>query len=113
MYTLQKLSQRGVSMKIFLTFLFISVALIPAISMASSFGGGGGKGFESGLFWGADLNRDERLDRNEAKAVFNLAEDEIFTRYDKDESGFITRLEFSDYVQQAPWVDKFVHPKDR
>ena len=79
--------------------------------LASSWGGG--RGFESGLFFGADLNRDERLDQQEAKAVKNLTEDEIFARYEEDNSGYITRLEFKEYIQQSPWVDKFVAPKDR
>ena len=93
--------------------MFICVIFVPVVSLASSWGGGGGRGYESGLFFGADLNRDERLDKDEAKAVYNLAEDDIFTRYDEDESGYITRLEFKEYIQQSPWVDKFVHPKDR
>ena len=96
-----------------LIILAICVMLVPTIAAASSWGGGGGKGYESGMFFGADLNRDERLDKDEAKAVYNLAEDEIFARYDEDDSGYITRLEFKEYIQQAPWVDKFVHPKDR
>lgn len=101
-------------MKNYLVLLVVSLTLIPAVSMASSLGsGGGGKGYESGLFWGADLNRDGRLDQNEAKDVYNLAEEEIFARYDEDESGYITRLEFKEYLQQAPWVDKFVAPEDR
>lgn len=62
---------------------------------------GGGKGFESGLFFDADINRDERLDINEAKAVKNQGEDEIFTRYDEDESDYITRLEFKEFMQKV------------
>ena len=100
-------------MRNFLMLLFVFVTLLPVASMASSWGSGGGKGYESGLFFGADLNRDERLDQDEAKGVYNLAEDEIFARYDEDKSGYITRLEFREYIQQSPWVDKFVHPKDK
>ena len=80
---------------------------------ANSWGQGGGKGFEDGLFFGADLNRDERLDPKEAKSVKNLGEEEIFARYDEDNSGYITRLEFQEFIQQSPWVDKFVPPEDR
>lgn len=98
-------------MKSYLLFAVATVVSMPAVPLASSWGSGGGKGFESGLFWGADLNRDERLDKKEAQAVFNLADDEIFARYDKDQSGYITRLEFMEYIQQAPWVDKFVAPE--
>ena len=99
-------------MRIFMNVLVVLLVLCPAISIASSWGGGG-RGFESGLFFGADLNRDERLDQKEAKAVKNLAEDKIFARYDEDSSGYITRLEFKEFIQQSPWVDKFVAPKDR
>lgn len=99
-------------MKTVLINLLVLAMLIPLTAMASSWGGGGGKGYESGLFWGADLNRDERLDKNEAKGVYNLAEDEIFARYDEDQSGYITRLEFKEFIQQAPWVDRFVPPED-
>ena len=99
-------------MKTFLSMSVVLLVLCPAISVASSWGGGG-RGFESGLFFGADLNRDERLDHQEAKAVKNLGKDEIFARYDEDKSGYITRLEFKEYIQQSPWVDKFVAPKDR
>lgn len=99
-------------MKKYLMCLLVLAMSAPMLSTASSWGSGGGKGYESGLFWGADLNRDERLDRNEAKGVYNLAEDEIFTRYDEDNSGYITRLEFKEYIQQAPWVDKFVPPEE-
>ncbi len=98
-------------MKTFFSLSVVLLMLCPATSIASSWGGG--RGFESGLFFGADLNRDERLDQQEAKAVKNLAEDETFTRYEEDNSGYITRLEFKEYIQQSPWVDKFVAPKDR
>ena len=91
--------------------LVVILSFYSAVSSASSFGGG--RSLEGGTFFGADLNRDERLSKDEAKAVHNLAEDEIFTRYDEDKSGFITRLEFKEFFQQKPWVDKFVHPRDR
>ena len=93
--------------------MLISVVLAPILSIAGSFGGGGGRSLEGGMFFGADLNRDERLDKNESKAVYNLAEQEIFARYDEDNSGYITRLEFREFFQQSPWVEKFVHPKDK
>ena len=92
--------------------LFLLIILIPVVSMAGM-RGGGGRSYEDGMFWGADLDRNERLDREEAKAVYNLAEDEIFTRYDKDKNGLINRPEFMEFIQQSPWTDKFVHPKDK
>ncbi len=68
---------------------------------------GGGRSFEDGLFWGADLNRDERLDPEEARRVKNLGEKDVFDRYDEDKSGYITRMEFMEFLQNSPWVNKF------
>lgn len=65
---------------------------------------GGGKSFEDGLFWGADLNRNEQLDREEAKSVYNLADEKVFSRYDEDQSNSISRLEFMEFIQQSPWL---------
>jgi len=76
--------------------------LIPVVSIAG-IRGGGGRSYEDGMFWGADLDRNERLDRDEAKAVYNLAEDEIFTRYDENGNGSINRPEFMEFIQQSPW----------
>ncbi len=92
--------------------LFLLIILIPVVSMAWTLRGGG-RSYEDGMFWGADLDRNERLDRDEAKAVYNLAEDEIFTRYDKNANGTINRIEFMEFIQQAPWTPKYVHPKDK
>ena len=98
-------------MKTIITVLIIT--LVPTISMAGFGSGSGGRSFEDGLFWGADLDRNERLDRDEAKAVYNLADDEIFTKYDKNKNGSINRPEFMEFIQQSPWTDTFVHPKDK
>ncbi len=98
-------------MKIIHTFVAMVLMLIPVISNSDV--GGGGRSFEDGLFWGADLDRNERLDRDEAKAVYNLAEDEIFVRYDEDGNGLINRFEFMEFIQQSPWTDEFAHPKDK
>ena len=98
-------------MKIKIYAVIITLLLIPPFAMASR-GGGGGLSYEGQLFWGADLDRNFRLDRDEAKAIYNLSDDEIFTRYDKNNSGTINRAEFREFIQQSPWVKKFVHPKD-
>lgn len=98
-------------MKKIFSLIIVIFIISPMASIASSYGGG--RSFEGGMFFGADLNRDERLDNDEAKAIYNLAEEEIFARYDEDSSGYITRFEFSEYLQQKPWLGKFVHPKDR
>lgn len=88
----------------------IIVLLICSIALASR-GGGGGRGFEDGLFWGSDLNRNEQLDREEAKSVFNLGEEAIFNRYDENGDGQINRTEFMEFMQQAPWTKKFNAPE--
>ena len=62
----------------------VILILLPAISVQ---GFGGGKGYVSGFFWYADLDRNERLDRDEAKVVYNLADEEISERYDKNKNG--------------------------
>ncbi|MBT8125511.1 MAG: EF-hand domain-containing protein [Gammaproteobacteria bacterium] len=87
------------------------IMLLPLTTFAGI--AGGGRSYEDGLFWGADLNRNERLDRDEAKNVYNLAEDGIFERFDEDSNGLINRAEFSEFIQLSPWTDTFVHPKDK
>ena len=98
-------------MRISLTLLLVTLVLLPAISIAGV--AGGGRGFEDGLFWGADLDRNERIDRDEAKAVYNLADDEVFSRFDQNQNGSINQIEFNHFIQQAPWTDRFVHPSDK
>jgi len=96
------------------TLTTIFTLIIITLSTTSAAGiGGGGKSYEDGLFWSADLNRNERIDRDEAKAVYNLAEDHIFARYDENGNGSINRPEFMEFIQQSPWINKFVHPRDQ
>ena len=97
-------------MKIFISILVATALIVPIIAMAEF---GGGRSYEDGLFWGVDLDRNERIDRDEAKNAYNLAEDEIFERYDENNNGSINRVEFSEFIQQAPWTDPFVHPRDK
>lgn len=54
---------------------------------------------EKGMFWGADLNRDGRLSIEEAKSIYNLSDPEVFKKYDKNDDGYITVLEFYDYYR--------------
>lgn len=100
-------------MKKLIPIFTVTTLLIPVISIAGFGGSGGGRSYEDGLFWGADLDRNERIDRDEAKNVYNLAEDEIFTRYDENQNGTINRVEFLEFIQQSPWTDRFVHPEDK
>ena len=94
--------------------IIITVAIIiilPASSMAGR--GGGGFSYEEGLFWVADRDRNQRLDRDESKAVHNLSEPEIFARFDEDSNGLINKSEFREFLQLSPWVGKNVHPADK
>ena len=94
-------------MKTYYSLITVILILLPAISVQ---GFGGGKGYVSGNFWGADLDRNEQLSHDEAKAVYNLADKEVFDRYDQNGNGSINFTEFSEFMQQSPWVKKFVHP---
>jgi len=98
-------------MKFILILIAIIFVLQPVSSMAGR--GGGGFSYEQGAFWYADKDRNQQLDRDEAKAVHNLSEAEIFERFDEDSSGGITRNEFREYLQLSPWVGPNVHPKDK
>ena len=98
-------------MKIIYVMTASFIFLLPLTAFAGT--AGGGRSYEDGLFWSADLNRNERIDRDEAKAVYNLADDEIFARFDEDSNGLINRAEFSEFIQLSPWTDRFVHPKEK
>ena len=60
---------------------------------------GGGSSLEEGLFRSADLDRNEQLDRIEAKAVYNLSNPHVFNKYDESGEGVITRFEFIEYMR--------------
>ena len=60
---------------------------------------GGGPSLEGGIFWSADLNGNDELDRVEAKAVFNLSDEQVFEKYDSSGEGVISRLEFIEYYR--------------
>lgn len=87
-------------------------AIFLLLTTLTAHGLGGGKGYVAGNFWGADLNRNERLDRDEAKSVYNLADDEIYEKYDMNSDGYINFTEFSYFMQQSPWVKSFTHPSE-
>ena len=77
--------------------LFIAVL---SITSSSLYALGGGFSLEDGLFWGADLDRNEQLDRDEAKAIYNLGNAQVFSKYDTSGEGLITKLEFYDYLRR-------------
>ena len=49
---------------------------------------GGGKGYVAGAFWGADLDRDEFLSEQEARADTARGLHRVFHRVDRDADGF-------------------------
>ena len=61
---------------------------------------GGGLDYKDGLFWGADLNRNEQLDIKEAQAIYNLSNEAVFAKYDTSGEGVITKFEFYDYLNR-------------
>ena len=61
--------------------------------------GGGGLDLKDALFWGSDLNRNEQLDINEAKSIYNLGDEKVFAKYDTSGEGVITKFEFYDYLR--------------
>jgi len=65
---------------------------------SQGFSRGGGMDFKDGLFWSADLNRNEQLDIKEAENVYNLSDPKVFAKYDKSGEGVITKFEFYDYL---------------
>ena len=71
-----------------------------SIFSTQAFSLGGGLDLKDGLFWSADLNRNEQLDIQEAKAIYNLGNENVFTKYDTSGEGVITKFEFYDYLNQ-------------
>ena len=90
---------QGEQMKILLATSFALTTVLSSQAFAIG-GGGGGLDFKDGLFWGADLNRNEKLDIKEAKAVYNLGDEKVFAKYDTSGEGVITKFEFYDYLNQ-------------
>lgn len=85
-----------------------SVSIILLFFCAVAAQGFGGKGFVSGTFWAADLDRNEQLSRDEARVVYNLSEEDVFSKYDKNANGSINFIEFAEFMQQSPWTDKTI-----
>ena len=79
-------------------FLAIFFAVVGLTSNVYACCGGGGS-LEEGLFWSADLDRNEQIDRIEAKSIFNLSDAQVFDKYDTSGEGVITRLEFIEYYR--------------
>ena len=67
--------------------------------------GGGGLDLKDALFWGSDLNRNEQLDIQEAKSIYNLGDEKVFAKYDTSGEGVITKFEFYDYLRLRSSVE--------
>ncbi len=81
--------------------LFIAACLAALVTFSTqAFSLGGGLDLKDGLFWSADLNRNEQLDINEAKAIYNLGDEKVFAKYDTSGEGVITKFEFYDYLNR-------------
>ena len=85
--------------------LYSIICLSMLSTQAFSRGGGGGLSLEDGLFWGSDLNRNEQLDIQEAKSIYNLGNEKVFAKYDASGEGVITKFEFYDYLRLRSSVE--------
>jgi hypothetical protein len=65
----------------------------------AAFSRGGGMSFKDGLFWSADLNRNEQLTLEESQKVYNLSDPVVFKKYDRSGEGLISKFEFFDYLR--------------
>ena len=81
--------------------LCLIVAMFWAVdtALAQDGGGGGGKGYEAGTFWGADLDRDEFISEEEARAPAAKGLHRVFSEVDQDGDGLIGYYEFSDFLR--------------
>ncbi len=81
-----------------------ALCLIAALSWAGDSvwaqhgGGGAGKGYEAGAFWGTDLDRDEFISEEEAKAPTAKGLDQVFQQVDRNDDGRVGYYEFSHFL---------------
>lgn len=61
-------------------------------------GGGGGKGYAAGAFWGTDLDRNEFISEQEARAPTAKGLHEVFHYVDQDGDGQVGFYEFSHFL---------------
>ena len=60
---------------------------------------GGGFSLEEGQFTHVDRNRNQQIDRTEAANIYNLAQEDVFDKYDKNGDGYILFYEFVEYLR--------------
>lgn len=61
--------------------------------------GGGGFSLEEGQFNHVDRNRNQQIDQTEAASIHNLAQADVFNKYDKNGDGYILFYEFVEYLR--------------
>ena len=69
-------------------------------------GGGAGRGYESGAFWGTDLDRDEFISEEEAQAPTAKGLHRVFRQIDQNDDGLVGYYEFSHFLRNHPYYMK-------
>lgn len=74
--------------------------------LAQEGGGGAGRSYESGAFWGTDLNRDEFISEEEARAPTAKGLHLVFHQVDQNDDGLVGYYEFSHFLRNHPYYMK-------
>ena len=80
--------------------------------LAQEGGGGAGKGYEAGAFWGTDLDRDEFISEQEARAPTAKGLHRVFHQVDRNNDGLVGYYEFSHFLRNHPYYMKLAE-KDK
>ena len=64
--------------------LIATVFWVGGSALAQDGGGGGGKGYEAGAFWGTDLDRNEFISEKEARVPTAKGLDQVFRQVDQN-----------------------------
>ena len=86
--------------------LIAAVSWTGGTALASDGGGGGGKGYMAGAFWGTDLDRNEFISEEEAKMPTAKGLHKVFHQVDRDGDGRIGYYEFADFLRNRPYYIK-------
>lgn len=69
-------------------------------------GGGAGKGYTAEAFWGTDLDRNEFISEEEAKAPTAKGLHEVFHQVDRDGDGKVGYYEFAHFLWNRSYYMK-------
>lgn len=75
-------------------------------ALALDGGGGAGKGYLAGAFWGTDLDRNEFISEEEAKVPTAKGLHKVFNRVDQNGDGRVGYYEFSHFLRNHPYYMK-------